>query len=124
MSSQPPPGWEIRELWKEYEAVAMHFNDLLMRIRTQALGGVAALATLTGIFANPGMGDMRANWEVAMFMFAGLALLWIAIWVLDFMYYNKLLLGAVVALLELEEESKTKTHIMPIQLSTIVEAIV
>lgn len=34
------------ELWKSYEDVAMHFNDLLIRLRTQAL---AALATISSI---------------------------------------------------------------------------
>jgi len=36
-------------------------------------------------------------------MFAMLFLFWIAIWVLDFLYYNRLLLGAVDSLLELEK---------------------
>ena len=34
------------ELWKSYEDVAMHFNDLLIRLRIQAL---AALATISSI---------------------------------------------------------------------------
>ena len=38
-------GWPTFEVWQEYEKIAMHFNDLLMRLRTQALGAVAALAT-------------------------------------------------------------------------------
>jgi hypothetical protein len=43
-------GWPLKEVWKDYEEIAMHFNDLLIKLRTQALGGVAALSALVGIF--------------------------------------------------------------------------
>jgi hypothetical protein len=39
-------------LWKEYEGVAMHFNELLIRLRTQALGGVAAISAITGFLSS------------------------------------------------------------------------
>lgn len=38
----------IVEVWKKYEDVAMHFNDLIMRWRLQAIGGLAGLVTLAG----------------------------------------------------------------------------
>ena len=34
------------KLWKSYEEVAMHFNDLIIRLRIQSIGGLAALATV------------------------------------------------------------------------------
>jgi hypothetical protein len=37
------------ELWKYYENVAMHFNDLIIKLRIQSIGGLAALATIMGI---------------------------------------------------------------------------
>ena len=40
-------------LWAKYEDIAMHFNDLILRWRLQAIGGVAALVTLAGFV----MGD-------------------------------------------------------------------
>lgn len=48
-------------------------------------------------------------------------LFWIAIWVLDLKYYNRLLRGSVHALLEVGELSKTQTHITEIQMSTRIE---
>src|SRR5687768_9888149 len=51
---QPPadgdqPGYDLFALWKEYEGIAMHFNDLLLKIRTQSLAAVAAFATIAGV---------------------------------------------------------------------------
>lgn len=37
------------EVWKQYEKIAMHFNDLIIRLRTQSIGGLAALAAIIGI---------------------------------------------------------------------------
>ena len=39
------------QLWKEYEGIAMHFNDLIIKLRGQSLGGVAAVATLAAVVA-------------------------------------------------------------------------
>jgi hypothetical protein len=110
-------GWLIKDLWEKYEDVAMHFNDLLIRLRMQALGVVAALSTLVGIFTKA---ETSVTWEIAALVFAGLALFWIAIWVLDFSYYNRLLVGAVAAILELEKRSTTETQIKTINISTMI----
>src|ERR1039458_745986 len=95
-------GWAIKELWEKYEKIAMHFNDLLIRLRTQALGGVAALSTLVGLFAKTSAG-VNTSWEIAAVFFLCVCFLWVAVWIIDFCYYNRLLLGAVVALVALEE---------------------
>jgi hypothetical protein len=110
-------GWSVRVLWEKYEDIAMHFNDLLIRLRMQALGVVAALSTLVGIFTKT---EKAITWEVAALVFAGLLLFWLAIWILDFAYYNRLLIGAVLALLELEEHSKTSRRINHISISTMI----
>ena len=96
---QEEEGWPIREVWKDYEDIAMHFNDLLMKLRTQALAGVAALSALVGIFGRTG--SEAANWKMAALVLAFLVVFWIAIWLIDFLYYNRLLVGAVRALLDL-----------------------
>lgn len=114
-------GFPVRELWEKYEEITMHFNDLIIRLRTQALAGVAALSTLVGVFAKTDLGPFSYSWEIAGFVFLGLALFWIAIWILDFGYYNKLLIGSVAALLELERRSQTSNIALDISLSTRVE---
>src|SRR5262249_39812686 len=39
-----PP--EVLAQWSKYEDIAMHFNTLIIQFRLQAVGGMAALATL------------------------------------------------------------------------------
>jgi hypothetical protein len=110
-------GWSIKELWEKYEDIAMHFNDLLIRLRMQALGVVAALSTVVSIFSKS---ENQVTWEIASGVFFGLTLFWIAIWVLDFGYYNRLLTGAVQALVQLEEKSRTQRTLNHIDMSTII----
>ena len=62
-------GFAIRELWEKYEEIAMHFNDLIIRLRTQALAGVAALSTLVGLFAKSDLGPFSYSWEIAILFF-------------------------------------------------------
>jgi hypothetical protein len=119
----PYKGWPIQELWVKYEEIAMHFNDLIMRLRTQALGAVAALS-LVGLFAKADLGTSGATWEIAGLVFSSLGVFWIAIWILDFFYYNQLLIGAIAALLELEKESATSATISRIRMSTFIEEAV
>src|SRR6516165_9651233 len=104
-------------VWKEYEGVAMHFNDLLIRLRTQALGGVAALAALAAVMVR---GDLAPSlrWSVLACAFILLILFWVAVWILDLRYYNRLLHGAVKALLEIEEASRENMPAPNLVLST------
>ena len=39
--------YDVKTLWVEYEKIAMHFNDLLIKLRTQSLGGLAAIGFVT-----------------------------------------------------------------------------
>lgn len=116
-------GWPVLELWQKYEEIAMHFNDLLIKLRTQALGAVAAISTLVGIFGRSGS-DNRESWEISAAVFFFLCLFWLAIWIIDFCYYNRLLLGAVDAILELERESKIRLRLQHINISTKIERAV
>ncbi len=112
--------YDILSLWEKYEDVAMHFNDLIMKVRVQALGAVAALSTLVGILAQDA--DKGVSWGFLTSIFFFLIIFWLAIWVLDFEYYNRLLHGAVDAILKLEKASKTSKTISKIELSTCIEA--
>jgi hypothetical protein len=107
-------------IWQEYEQVAMHFNDLLIRLRTQALGGVAALAALAGVMVRGDLGP-TLRWSVLVCAFLLLILFWVAVWILDMRYYNRLLHGAVQALLEIEEASRASKPASGLVLSTRIE---
>lgn len=98
---------DAQTLWAKYEDIAMHFNDLLMRLRSQSLAGIAAISTLVGIFTREGISDIHMDWLVATAMFIAMACFWIAIGCLDLLYYNRLLMGAVAAIIELEGKLKT-----------------
>ena len=121
MSEMPdlkPHGWPIYRTWTQYEQIAMHFNDLLIRLRVQALGGVAALSTLVGIFTKSETAKVAGTWDIAAGVFGILCLCWIAIWILDRCYYNRLLLGSVETLLELEGLSRSDRLVTHINLSS------
>jgi hypothetical protein len=95
-------------LWKEYEGVAMHFNELLIRLRTQALGGVAAISAITGFLsATKGTQTVSvlSSMRLLETVFLVLAVFWVALFCLDFFYYRVLLNGAVEAILDLEKET-------------------
>jgi hypothetical protein len=114
---------DVQKLWAKYEEIAMHFNDLLMRLRSQSLAGIAAVSTLVGIFSKSGVADIQLDWLVAMAIFIALAFFWAAIWCLDFLYYNRLLMGAVTALKQLEAETATAgAPTSSINMSTLIEA--
>lgn len=111
------------ETWKQYQAVAMHFNDLLMRLRSASLAAVGAFAAIAGVVVKTDVApDLR--WGTLAGVFLLLACFWVAMWVLDFQYYNRLLIGAVDALIEIEEQSKTSEGVDALVLSTRIEAVV
>ena len=117
-------GFPLFETWKQYERVAMHFNDLLLKIRTQSLAAVATVATVAGVVLRSEGVTPRVRWGMLSAMFGALTVFWIAIWILDFCYYNRLLLGAVDALLALENASTSSRRIGHLDLSTRIEATV
>lgn len=89
--------------WEKHEKIAMHFNELILKIRTQALGAVAAIVTIGGILVKTLPSESRVPWGLLAIVSLLLFLFWLAIWLLDFLYYNRLLQGAVQSLLKLEE---------------------
>ncbi len=113
---------DIFDAWLEYEKIAMHFNELLIKLRIQALGGVVAILTLAGFIAKYG-NQASFNWELLTCIFVVLNIAWLAIWALDFLYYNRLLLGAVDEVIRLELLSKKSTKLDKIALSTQIEKV-
>jgi len=113
-------GKPIFEVWEKYEDIAMHFNEMIIKLRTQAIGGVAAIATIVAAI-NKNNTDSVFHWEIMIGVFFFLSLFWVAIWMLDFKYYNRLLHGSVDAILEIEKLSKTQTHITELNLSQKIE---
>ncbi len=111
------------QLWKEYEDVAMHFNDLIIKLRSQSLGAVAVFATLATVIIKSDI-PVKLRWEVLTGAFLLLSIFWIAVWVLDLGYYNRLLAGAVAALLTIEKNSVGAKSVDRIELSTKIEETV
>lgn len=114
-----PHGATLFETWQEYERIAMHFNALLIRLRSQALAAVGGFATIAGVLLKSATIAPRVRWEAMAGVFFALGMLWLAIWILDFTYYHQLLRGAVKALLDLETKSGGE-----LVLSTEIEASV
>lgn len=123
---QPPSsGINLFDAWKEYQRIAMHFNDLLMRLRSQSLAAIGALASVAGFAFKGEAGAAATNWHALTAAFAALSVFWVAIWALDFLYYNRLLLGAVRALISIENASaQGVTTLDSLQLSHEIEAAV
>src|SRR5208337_911230 len=90
--------------WVEQEKIAMHFNDLIIKVRTQALGGLAAIIGVGGAIIHERGSSTAFPWELVAAIFFFLTAFWVAIWILDFLYYNRLLIGAVDSLLTLEKQ--------------------
>jgi len=112
-------------LWSKYEDVAMHFNDLIIKLRTQALAGLAGVITVSGLAVNfVGRPSSHTEWEVLLATVVFLTIAWVALWVLDLCYYDKLLEGAVKALYEHEEETQKDGRPIgkQIRLSTLIGA--
>jgi len=98
---------QVLAIWSKYEDVAMHFNDLLMKWRLQAIGGLAALITLAGSVVGKIQNHDARYWGVILLATTFL-FVWIGLATLDLFYYRKLLEGAVEELLSLESQIHIK----------------
>lgn len=97
------------DLWKKTVDVQQHFNDLELRIRSIAVAlvgvvmGAAAVALREG---NP--------WVAAAILFAGLVC-WLAFYLMDAVWYHKLLRGAVQHGMDLEDAIRAELPGYPIR---------
>lgn len=102
----------VFDYWKESENVAMHFNDLLVRFRIQALALLVATGTIL-IFASRMIEPAKdatsavggeASLTVLTVGLFSLAFIWVIVAVVDFFYYQRLLEGAIKELLRIEND--------------------
>jgi hypothetical protein len=84
----------------------MHFNDLLIRLRTQALGGVATVVTVIGLLTHESDASPEKLWSSVAAVSFLLFLAWTTICVIDLCYYGRLLRGAVESLLVIESKTE------------------
>ena len=101
------------KLWAKYEEIAMHFNDLLMRWRLQAIGGMVTLVMVAGTVVKD-VEDPQKRYSAMLLLSGTLLCAWVGLAVMDIGYYRRLLTGAVKELLRLEAS-------LPVQLSTVIE---
>ena len=125
MTGQRQSDEYLLSAWKHHEDIAMHFNDLILKVRTQALGALAAFIAVGGVALKVlESKDVAIPWGLVASLSGIFFAFWIAIWTLDFMYYNRLLMGAVNAILKLEDDMNTNAGPVDITLSHSIEAAV
>jgi uncharacterized membrane protein len=89
----------ITEEWKQITTVQMHFNEMIIRMRT------LAVSVVISVFGGAGFVVARyrdqfiklegRSFHISVFVAAAGLLLWLTIFIVDYCYYYKLLLGAV-----------------------------
>jgi hypothetical protein len=87
---------DVFKLWSKHEDTAIHFNDLLIKLRIQILGGVSISGTLAA--------TIEKNSHSLKYIFVSFWVIWGAVWILDAFYYSRLLSGAVDATIDIERE--------------------
>src|SRR4051794_5811348 len=97
---QGPAGPTTPEAWAERERVASHYSDVLMRFRLHALIGLGAIGVVAGVALGRGAEARCGAWS---WLLIGLTAAWSAVAFLDLFYYRRVRLGAVQAMLMLEE---------------------
>jgi hypothetical protein len=85
--------------WKTVIETQMHFNDLIMRLRSIA---ITALTTLVGI-ALAVIKVAKLTDGAAVVVYCVPWLLWLVVFVLDYFYYHRLLMGSVIASFKFDE---------------------
>ncbi len=90
------------DLWFHYEEIAMHFNELIIQYRLQLMGGTGAIGAVAA-YLILGKEDVVLRSSLRVLFSCLMLILLVAAAFLDLFYYNKLLDGAVVALLEFEK---------------------
>jgi hypothetical protein len=92
--------------WAKAEDVAIHFNEMIMNFRLKAVGAVTLAAGLVGSVL---LGKGEPPPSINLYTFAlgiwFIAIVWVAIMLIDLFYYHRLLLGAVDEVLRIEESS-------------------
>jgi hypothetical protein len=105
----------IVNLWWHYEEIAMHFNELIMQYRLQLMGGAGAIGAISSYFIGSHVQKPERRHTIRAYVATVMIMLLIAASLLDLLYYNELLQGAVDALKKFEMEHPE------IYMSTLIE---
>src|SRR5688572_11441655 len=97
-----PPTDATIALWFRYEEIAMHFNQLIMQFRIQVIAGVGAIGTAASYLIGEKVKEPDRQAWLRSTISSGMWVLILCAAILDLAYYNRLLRGAVNALLEFE----------------------
>lgn len=52
----------LLDAWERHEKIAMHFNDLILKVRIQALGALAAVVTVGGVLLKTVSPEQHLPW--------------------------------------------------------------
>lgn len=111
---QPPPAIDLAQLqyiieeWKVVIQTQMHFNDLIMKVRTATLSVVLAVFGAAGYsFSTDEVSPLTINdmtfHPSALIVGSGIFIL-VAVFVVDYGYYYKMLIGAVTRGYQFDKE--------------------
>lgn len=109
---------ETVAVWRHYEEIAMHFNSLIMQFRLQVIGGAGAIGTLASYLIGEKVTNPDQHDWLRALISSGLWVLILSAAILDMCYYDRLLRGAVKALIDFEKKHPE------IQMSTRIEETV
>lgn len=92
--------------WKQVINTQMHFNDIVLRFRTMSL--TAFVTLIAAIIALSKIATL--NRATVVLLMCMPLILWVAAGALDFFYYHRLLLGAVVQADKFDKSSMAKKY--------------
>lgn len=93
----------LLEAWKQCVDVQMHFNDMEMKIRSLAVTVITAISGAIGYLLKENIHYQKEF--IVLLSFVGAAA-WLCFYLMDRFMYHKLLIGAVKAGIETENELK------------------
>lgn len=105
-------------LWKEMQGIIAHFNELIIKLRVQSLGGLAAITAILAVVTKS-TEDLSLMYFIIALALIFFVMLWRALWILDTRYYSLLLLGAVDEMLAVEKAMATEQKYIPAFSTTI-----
>jgi aryl carrier-like protein len=106
------------DAWKQTVSVQMHFNDLEMRIRSLAITIMGALLAATAVAIDRELFFSFFGWTIsgAVLILAAAAIAMLNFFIMDGLWYHRLLVGASTEALRLE--SRLRKQGLDIQLTS------
>ncbi|MDA1089540.1 MAG: hypothetical protein O3A85_04415 [Proteobacteria bacterium] len=108
------------EIWRETISVQKHFNELEIKIRGLAITVLGALLGAVGFSLKEDLNFKLWDQEIriAVFLLAVALIVWVAFYLMDRLWYHRLLYGAVRHGIKVENALKSK--LPEIDLSTTI----